>query len=237
MEKDKENNDKLTIAFNNYLKELLVLIKKADECKKIIKKYNSLSDLAFYNIMKTFNGNSNITIKDRIKIISLYYKKDFEGIRKIRTSMSHPVIEEYGHGKDLESRREFRTVDLEVVFRDIDLDLYHYYTREEINKLIKDKKIVIMSSMVNWDNSCSDTDRYDLTPSVNDETDQFEEKDGKYFGTMLKYYRNIYSKENLTKIKKDYIEQIKDKRDIMLSIEKRFNEESFQKKLNKLTNK
>ena len=236
--KDKDDElDNLSKNFNDYFEEISFLINKAEECQSIIDEYDDLSNQAFYKKIKKLGIGSNLTRFDIIKIISLYYGREYEGIEKIRTEMSHPVLAEYGHGKDLESKREYRTVNLEVVYGNCNLSNIHRYSKEEIEKLLKYQKIVILSDQIDWDNSCSDTNRYPDYPTVYGEVNEIEDSNGKYYRMMLKYLKIKITKEKLINLQKELVSIIKREKSIMDSINKQYNSDSFQKKLSKFNDK
>lgn len=234
--KDEELDD-LSKNFNDYFKEISFLISKAEECQSIIDEYDNLSNPDFYKKIKALGIGSDLTELDIINIIGLYYGREYEGIEKIQTNMSWPVIEEYGHGKDLERRREFRTMDLEVIYGNCNLSNRYRYSKEEIDKLVNYQKIIILRNKIDWDNSCGDTNRYPEYPTVFGKENQIEDSKGKYYRMMLKYLKTKITKEKLIELQKKLVSIIKKEKNIMDSINKRFNNDSFQKKLSKFENK
>lgn len=233
-----EGVDSLTKSFKDYFEEITYLINKAEECQNIIDKYDEVSRSEFYKLITKFGLGTNLTRQDYTNIISLYYNREYEGPVEILTDMSCPVIEEYGYGKDLEQKREFRKVKLEVVYSNrCNISTKHRYTKEEIEELLDYQKIIILRDIVDWNYSCTNTNPYPKYDKVFGDENEIEDVSGKYYDMMLKYLRTKFDKDVLMAIKDKLVSIIKKERDIMLSIEKKFNEESFQKKLSKLENK
>lgn len=237
---EREEETILSKTFKRYTEEISFLISKAEECKLLINDYDTLTNGRFYNRIKELNIDVSLKPWDYPEIIGLANKKKYNGPVTINTNMRKEVLEEYGHGKDLECKREDRGVNLLIIYTDKNMDFKHRYTKKEIEELLDKEKIVILKRETDWSNKYNFS--HDYVPDYDEvfsrsETYEFVEPEGKYYREMLKYMRTKFSKERLQRMFSLLMDKINQEMEVMKQLQKEFKKGDFQKRIGLLQNK
>ena len=235
-----ENKNELTIAFEKYIQELEFLIGKAEECKELLKDYDNLSDMNLYKRIKELGIDSELHKYEYASIIGLARNKEFRGPEIIRTNMKVEKEAEKISGGAIVTYTVNKPVKLEVLYANY-ISGDHPYTKDEIDYLIETGNLVVLSrevveNAIYYENGelCPD---YGIDATRQNLYSEFTEFGGTFYKDTLKYIRLKFSKKNLKYILDKLILIIKDERRTMTSITKKFEEEEFQKRIGKLSNK
>lgn len=125
------------------------IVKGAENCQEMINNRKKLSDEEFYQKLLTFAWISmwDWDEKDSNNVVELANKQKYEGETTIETTMTvvHQMRE--GHGRDFSYWNEEQGINYKILYTsDFKKDWNHLYTKEEIQKLIDEKKILILES-------------------------------------------------------------------------------------------
>ena len=225
-----EEDDVLDLSDIN--SKVLKYISNAETCIDMILNRKRISNEQFYDMLLSFADIYDWDFKDSNNVINLYYNQEFitKDIR-IYTTMHQKRRKTEGSGRDISWWTEDVAIILEIRrTKDTIIDESHIYTVEEIQKLIDEKKIVIireyeMTSKEYYDvknnrfmpieNTNFKTEEYHKFDYVyNDYYDRdervFFNKDKQFYPYTLKYIRKIANKRKLLKLYKEYLEFIND---------------------------
>lgn len=230
-------DDDLREPFELYMEHLQMVIAKAEEVKNLIDNYNNFSDEEFYDKITKLKLNSILGDKDYCNILSMTYKKNYEGPIDISTEFFSEIWEDYGTGKDREKVCEKYDISLQIIYSDTDIDLVHIYTLSELNKLLRSKQIVILQA-IRDDILYYGKKKYPKYKGAYDNNfSKFVKRNGEYHKATIKYVRRENSIKKLTEIYNSLIKLINEKIQIMEEMEKEFHKDSFQKRIGALKNK
>ena len=237
---DEEGNE-LNNVFVAYTKELDFLIDKAEECLNLIKDYDEISDLKYYQRAQKFGIDSKFKSYDYMYIIGMANNTNYKTTITIRTKMKKIVVEEKGYGKDKEVKKVERPVNLYVLFKDT-IRADYAYSKEEVDELLNAGEIVILNTETECDKFAPsdyvNVPDYDVVfHSDRGHSYEFEDYDGKYYDTTVKYMRVKLSKDKLKDIYNKLKVKIDRERDIMDSLINEFKKHNFDKRIGKLNNK
>jgi len=119
-------------------------LKNVENAHRLNYDLKTISDKEFFNIM---NGIYHIclTKDDYLKIFEKKYGKKYNYFDKIKTNMTYFNTMTSGHGKDFYWWKEKMQVTyFAAVSEDLNLEK-DYYTKDELEKLINEKSIVLVS--------------------------------------------------------------------------------------------
>lgn len=237
---DRKDNT-LTRTFDSYVLELDFLISKAEECLKLIKDYDEISDIKYYQRAKKFGIDSTLKSYDYMYIIGMANNTKYKTTATIQTKMKRIVVEEEGYGKDLEYHNVERPVNLYVLFKN-SIRTDYAYSKEEVDELLKSGEIVILNTETVWDgNVYSDyvfVPEYEVVfHSGRGSSYEFEDYDGKYYDVTIKYMRIKLNKERLEDIYNKLKVKITNEQAVMHDLVNEFNKHDFEKRIGELNNK
>ena len=238
--KEEGEKDKLSKTFADYLIEINYLIEKAEKCQELINNYDNLSDMKFYQEIKELGIDNELHGYDYANIVSLVNHEKYHGPMKIKTNMKVLTGNISGHGKDAEYYKEDRGVSLIVLYTET-LNKDGLYTKEDIDLYLNSGKIVILAKEVEWFRSYYGNGEYCPNYGIKSIDGniyrEFIDYEGKYYKATIKYIKKKFNKDRLKFTKNKLMEIIKKEMDIMLSLEKQFNEKKKKKRIGELENK
>ncbi len=232
-------NKKYPSSFQDYLDEVEFLLGKAEECQNIIKEYDNLSDINFYKRLLELDIDTDLKRYEYANILGIHYNKEFRGTEVIQTTFKVKTGDYVGHGKDMEYRTMDSALKLEVAYVN-NISTKHFYTKDEIDELLRMGYIVILRKEIDWFVSAHGNEicpKCDIESNEGNIYSEFTDFDGKYYESTLKYMRKKFNKENLNVILDKLVGLVRAEMNIMSTIEEMYKEKGFQKKLSKLENK
>ena len=200
--------------FTEVNQEIEKLLRGAESCQEMINNRRNVSDEDFYSMLKDFGRIEGWGYADCNNVIAMAYNIEAVGVDIISTTM-HDVIHTYRHEDE-----EFG-IDLEILYtKEFKSDDNHFYTVEEIKKLIAEKKIIILTSKLrdldreknNYkkENYKRFHEAYNFDVEDDYEVEQaFFNKNRKYYKYALKYIKNQLNSRKLKKLYSEYFEHVK----------------------------
>lgn len=183
-------NVELNVLSNNDI-NIEKVFNDAENCLQLIIGGNNLSDEEYCTSVSKFASISDWNEHDYYNVIELVSNQKFEGVGTIMTTM---LITQNKYGCDNE-----QSVNLKVLYAEGVEIFGTRYTIEEIQKMLREKKIVII------DEELSDIVLKDFVPqeyyrfehAYNNKVHDFFEKNGKYYPFTLKYVSRKFDKKVL----------------------------------------
>ena len=129
----------------NINQEFEKYFKGIENCYDLINNRKAYSDEEFFYKLSSFAYVVDWNDEDRIKILNLYYKKKFTNECKIYTTMHEIRYKERCTKKGCDCWQENDGIDLKILYtKDVEIDIKHVYTVDEIKKMVEEKRIVIL---------------------------------------------------------------------------------------------
>ena len=134
------------IDFNTLNNRMEQLLHGAENCLEMIDNRKKLSDEEFYKKLLEFAYINDWNEYDCFRVLEIAYNMKFDGEALIKTTMHTADQKTEGHGRNFSWWNQEVGVDFRIFYtKDFEVDYEHYYTIEEIKKLIAEKKILIVS--------------------------------------------------------------------------------------------
>ncbi len=192
-------------GLSNQIKEL---IDAGETCGKMITD-KEMSDSDFYKSLKEFAFIIDWDENDFKNIVAKYYGWNFAGYATIKTKMHKQINSLGGHKK---SHKE-AGVNYKVLYtEDANIDINHIYSIEEVQKLLDEKKIVIVLEEERKVHGKKDEkEDYFAFESAYDRgtiVPLFLSDGGKYYSYTLKYIRNYLTGDKLKELYIGHIDHI-----------------------------
>lgn len=204
---DEKSNEGEKIDFTkvNYVMEKL--LNGAECCIEMITNRNNLSNKDFYDKLNQFAYISCWDEVDCYKVLELAYDTKFLGETVISTTMHTNVQKKEGHGHDFSWWNEEIGIDLRIIYsKDFNIEYDHFYTVEEIKKLIDEKKVVIISIMerdLSLGEENYKKESYQIFNCAFDDYDmqyEFFNEGGKFYKYTLMYIKEKLTTEKLKEL-------------------------------------
>ena len=189
------------------------LINGAESCLSMITSERELTDEQFYESLLKFAFITEWSEYDCYHVLELAHNLKFVGDEVIKTTMHANVQKTEGHGRNFSWWDEEVGIDFRILYtEDFIVDYEHFYTIEEIKKLINDKKIIIVSEEkrnLAWDEKNYKEENYQRFDYAYDDYSmkhEFFDKNGKFYPYTLKYIRSNFDKKELIKLFKEHLD-------------------------------
>lgn len=245
------------VDFTRIKKEFEKILKGAEDCKNVIDNRRNITDKEFYDMLEEI-AFIEWDEEDYYKIIGKANNIEYVGDDTILTTMEQFVstneeLEDVGYWDDETG------ISLKILYtKDFKIDDEHYYTIEEMERLIAEKKIFVI-----WEEQrtfyCDEDFEpekpksfgYDYYESDEMERDFFTEN-GKYFLYTLKYIREKINTKSLKKLYNGHLQHLnavneeltneswrieKEYQSVVRECKKEFEKSGYMKRIRKLNNK
>lgn len=233
--------------------EMDKLIHSAESCKEMIEN-KEMSDEDFYKKLNEFAYIKNWDSYDCYNVISMAYDTEFIGTVTINTTMVVSRVETIGRGRELSWWEYTKGISLYILYNsEANIDTKHVYNVKEIQKLIDEKKIVVLEEKeIQLDSDKNyEKEKYKEFKEAYDSYSmnyEFFNENGKFYPYTLKYIRKQLNEEKLNKTYEKHLEHITYEmydasrlssmdpawNKIHQSCEREFNEKGYVKRLSKL---
>lgn len=244
------------VDFTRIKKEFEKILKGAEDCKNVINNRRSITDKEFYDMLEEI-AFIEWDEEDYYKIIGKANNIEYVGDDTILTTMEQFVstneeLEDIGYWDDETG------ISLKILYtKDFEIDDEHFYTIEEIERLITEKKIFVI-----WEEQrtfyCGEDFEpeqyksfgYDYYESEEMERDFFAEN-GKYFLYTLKYIKEKINTKSLKKFYNSHLRHLnavneeltnenwhteKEYQSVSRECKKVFEQSGYMKRIKKLNN-
>ena len=206
------NNGK-QVDYKDINSKIEKLLHGSESCIEMINNINTISDIDFYNKLEEFAHISEWNDDDCYSVIEMAYNIKFVGEDIIKTTMCEVIQQFEGYGDDYSYFDEEIGINLKILYtEDFKIDNNHYYRVEEIEKLINEKKIVVL---------CEEERDMGLNKFKKESYHHFESaydcysmkyeffnENGKFFLYTLKYIKEQLSIKKLEELFNEYRKQI-----------------------------
>ena len=191
------------------------------------KDFKKLSDEEFYDILcKVYNKSLNE--EDYLKIISKRNNKKYNRFTEIGTFMTFTDTATEGHGRDFSRWKQLYQVRYIVaVAEDTEIEYDSVLRKNDIKKMVKDKSIVIIERKTRpIHNKLNINESVENIPSIKLNCSYSNGIYGRMTGSIYKddnfpivisMLRRKFTKKRILKDMKDYIEELQDEMNIVLS--------------------
>ena len=172
------------------------LIAGAEACLKLVQD-NNLSNEEFYNLLLKFAYIDNWTTEDYYHVIALSNNIKVSSVDIIKTTMH----------KNNEIGINFKILSSDDFINNHE----YFYSIDTIKKLIKNKKIILISEeeriIINSKDEYNPEEYVSFALSFNKDSikKDFFTKNGKYYGFTLKYIRNSLNKKKLLELYRTHL--------------------------------
>lgn len=203
------------IVFNEVNNRIEQLLHGAESCRKMIENRRKISNEDFYNMLNEFAFISGWNDYDCCNVLEMVYKTKFVNKTIINTTMysTNKIIKR--HGKDFSCLDEEVGISFKILYtKDFDVDYEHSYTIKEIEELISEKKIVILSELernltLNENNYKKEKyQRFECAYNDYNMKYEFLNKKGKYYKYTLKYIKKELNTRELKNLFLRYLNHI-----------------------------
>lgn len=205
------NGEKIDFTRVNYIMEQLLY--GAECCKEMITNRENLSDEDFYVMLNQFAYVSGWDELDCYNVLEIAYNMKFVDEAVIKTTMHTNVQKTEGNGSDYSWWNEEVGIDFKIIYtKDFDVDYEHFYTAEEIKKLINEKKIVIISreerDLISDEENYKKEDYQMFDDAFDDYSMQYEffNEGGKFYKYTLMYIKKQLTAEKLKTLFSNHLE-------------------------------
>ena len=195
------------IDFNTLNNRMEQLLHGAENCLEMIDNRKNLSDEEFYKKLLEFAYINDWNEYDCFLVLEIAYNMKFDDEALIKTTMHTVAQKTEGHGRDFSWWNQEVGVDFRIFYtKDFEVDYEHYYTIEEIKKLIAEKKILIVSEEernLAWEEDNYKKEKYQRFDYAYDEYNmehRFFDETGKFYKYTLKYIRRELNTKKLKKL-------------------------------------
>ena len=189
------------------------LIDGAESCLTMIYDRSMLTDEQFYEMLLKFAYIYDWNGYDCSCVLGLAHNLEFIGEAVIKTTMHANIQNTEGHGRDFSWWNEEIGIDFRILYtKDFTVDYDHFYTIEEIKKLIDTKQIIIIceeNRNLAWEKSNYKKEEYQEFDYAYDDYSMkyvFFNKNGKFYPYTLKYIRSIINEKTLLELFKDHLD-------------------------------
>lgn len=191
------------------------LLHGAESCKEMINNRRNISDIDFYRRLKEFACISGWDEYDCYNVLEMAYNTKFAGYATINTTMHAVVQKREGHGRDFSWWDEEVGINFKILYtKDFKVDYEHFYTIEEIKKLIAEKKILLVSEeerSLAWENCKKQKyQRFEYAYDDYNMKHEFFDETGKFYKYTLKYIRKKLNSRQLKKLYSEHIDHVED---------------------------
>lgn len=203
------------IDFTKVNREIERLLHSAESCNKMIDNTIKISNKKYYNMLNEFASVIGWNQNDYHQVIKMAYKFKYEGEAVIKTTMKRIVSQNANIESKIMLWIENVGVDLDIIYnRDFRVDFNHFYSVEEIKKLVDEKKIIVICEKER--KLTSDIKKYqeeDYHP-FDCEYDkysieyEFFNENGKFYSKTLQYIRKKINSEKLQKLILNHINNV-----------------------------
>ena len=209
-----EYNDDIDFDFVN--KRIEELLHGAESCQEMINNRRKLSNEEFYKLLNNFGRVHAWNDYDCQKVLELACKTKFAGKEIIPTTMHTIIQKTEGHGRDFSWWDEEVGINFKIFYtEDFNFDNEHAYTKEEIKRLIEEKKIFLVSEAERnypWDLEPYKEEEYESFECAYDDifSKEFEflNEKGKYYKYTLQYIRKCLNKRKLERLFKNHMDHV-----------------------------
>lgn len=208
-----ENGEKAD--FTEVNQRIEQLLHGAENCQEMINNRRKISDKDFYSMLNEFAYIGDWDDYDCYNVLEMAYNTKFAGYDTINTTMHTTVLETEGHGRDFSWWDEEIGVDFKILYtKDFEVDYEHFYTIEEIKKLIAEKKILIVSEeerSLAWEEDNYKKEKYQRFDYAYDEYNikhEFFDETGKFYKYTLKYIKKKLNSRQLKKLYSEHLDHV-----------------------------
>jgi len=198
--------------------EIEEMLYSLEDCLLMINCAEKISDVNYYNMLKGFAYISNWSDYDYYRVIEIANNQTYKAIGTIMTTMHSKYIKNEGRGRDFGYYNVETGINFRILYtEDAKIDFGHFYTIEEITRLIEEKRIVIICEEernLSYDDEYVVEEYYAFDCVFNDNVSrtiseinnyEFFHKDGKFYEYTLKYIKQTVDRKELLKIFKEYL--------------------------------
>lgn len=203
------------INFNTLNNGMEQLLHGAENCLKMIDNRKNLSDEEFYKKLLEFAYINDWNEYDCFRVLEIAYNMKFDGEALIKTTMHTVVQKTEGHGRDFSWWNEEVGIDFRIFYtKDFEVDYEHFYTTEEIKKLIAEKKILIVSEeerSLAWEEDNYKKEKYQRFDYAYDDYSmkhEFFDETGKFYKYTLKYIKKKLNSRQLKKLYSEHLDHV-----------------------------
>ena len=211
--KKQENYEKVDFTEVNYIIEQL--LHGAESCQEMINNRRKISDKDFYSMLNEFAYISDWNDYDCYNVLEMAYNTKFAGYATINTTMHTTIQKTAGHGRDFSWWDEEVGVNFKILYtEDFNVDYEHFYTINEIKKLVAEKKIIIVSERqrnLAWEEYNYKKEKYQaFNYAYNYYSMQYEffNEGGKFYKYTLKYIKKKLNSRQLKKLFSEHLDHV-----------------------------
>ena len=208
-----ENGEK--IDFTEVNQRIEQLLHGAENCQEMINNRRKIEDKDFYSMLNEFAYIGGWDEYDCYNVLEIAYNTKFAGYATINTTMHATVQKTEGHGRDFSWWNEEIGVDFKILYtKDFEVDYEHFYTIEEIKKLIAEKKILIVSEeerSLAWEEDNYKKEKYQRFDYAYDDYSmkhEFFDETGKFYKYTLKYIKKKLNSRQLKKLYSEHLDHV-----------------------------
>ena len=206
--------NKNTIDLTKVCKETWRLIVSLEVFRFLLENKSSLSDRSLIKKLLYFGYISDWNEIDCFNVIKLKYDFKYIGYDQIKTSMIQTMQKSKGTGRDYSHYRENSSVLFNVLYtKDFMIDYNHRYTIDEIKKLLKEKKIFIISreeEKLSCEEDYKKEPYYPFEEAYNKYSMEYEflNPRGKFYFYTLKYIKKKITYKRLRELFNEQYEHV-----------------------------
>ncbi len=192
------------------------LLNGAESCKKMIDNRRKMSDEVFYSMLRKFAFINGWNDYDCYNVIELAYGMKFVGVTEIATAMHTVVQKTEGHGRSFDWWNEEVGINFIILYtEDFKAIPSHVYTIKELEDLIAEKKIVLVSKKernlyIGADRNYPKEEykKFDYAYDDYRKDNEFFGNDGKFYKYTLKYIRKNLNSKKLRELFYEHLEHV-----------------------------
>lgn len=201
------------VDFSDVNRGIEQLLHGAESCKEMIDNRRKISDKDFYNMLNEFASVYDWNDYDCYCVLEMAHNMSFVGEATIDTTMRAIVRKTEGHGRSFDWWDEEVGIGFKILYtKDFKINCEHKYTTDEIDQLIAEKKIILVSEVersLAWHENNYKVEEYKKFDYAYDDynmLDKFFNENGEYFPYTLKYIRKQLNSKKLKKLFNEHLD-------------------------------